>query len=705
MSFYAYLEDFHEITVIIPHQMRRDPVTQFEAHGNDEEIPLEIASRQTLDGEDKYVLRYDSFIRLNKIYHIFDDQGNKTELYTGKIVRTELFDDLYYYDGPDLGHRYGDTSTTFKIWSPVAKYLKVELTTPDGEVNIYPMTYKKIGVWQITLDGDLDGYKYRFISYVNGKEHTFTDPYGIASTANGTHNYVVNPDKFVPFDHARPPFSGRMPDAILYEMSIRDLTSDPSIKATHPGTFHAACEEGLKTPAGNPAGFDYVKDLGVTHVQLLPVFDFEGVDETKPFESYNWGYNPAQYNVPEGSYATNPDDPYARINELRTLVDRYHGAGLRVVMDVVYNHVYNVKTFPFEKIIPGYAYRVDSQGILTNGSGCDSDLATERKMIRKFISDSVMYWTKTYKMDGFRFDLMGLIDMKTMNMIRQKLEVHRPDLILYGEGWNMPAPLPAQTLAHMYNKKVLYNIGFFNDRFREYVKGATFNPKHRGYALGELEHLAIIKLLILGSVKEKFLFRYPGQSINYVACHDNHTLHDKIKLALPDATFELRARAQQLATGMVLLAQGVPFIHMGQEFYRTKQGEENSYKSPDAINRIDWSLIDKHQTSIHQFKTLIKLRKSLTCLRLPTASAIKKNGFVSSSEHGTTVLEVCRDKSHTIVIFKPRSETETLSFDDPFTVLYSSASPESRQGIRTLKLDTVSVTVLVKSKKESEAHG
>lgn len=698
--FYAYLEDFHEITIIVPLSTEQNQARSFELRGNDEIIPLEILSHQVIGDEHKYTTRFDGYILLNKLYHVYDDKKRNTELYTGKIVRTELFDDIYYYDGDDLGHTYHKDKTTFKLWTPVAKSIELILVSPDDETTTHVFTYTNQGVWELTLEGNFEGYRYRYSSYVNGQTHKFTDPYGIASDANGNYNYVINPKKLYKMTSEIPSFSGRLNEAIIYEVSIRDLTTDPSINAKYPGTYKGFIEPNLKTKNNHPAGFDYLTSLGVTHLQILPFYDFEGVDELNPKKSYNWGYNPSQYNIPEGSYATNPNDPYKRLNELKKMIDTLHNNNLRVVMDVVYNHVYNVKTFPFDKLIPGYAYRVDSQGILTNSSGCDNDLATERAMIRKLISDSVLYWAKHYKIDGFRFDLMGLIDLKTMNMIRQKLELLRPDIIVYGEGWQISTPLPTKSMAHMYNKNVLYNIGFFNDQMREYIKGATFSPKQKGYALGNNEQINTVKNLMLGSVLNKFLFKYPSQSINYVECHDNHTFNDKAKLALEQTDEATRHKYQKLATSIILLSQGVPFIHMGQEFYRSKKGVENSYKSPDSINQIDWQLTDQHQDDIEDFKRLVALRKSLKCLKLPTTSSIKENAYVACNDHGTCVLEVCREDKHTIVIFKNNTVDENLLFDDPFTILYSSVKQKG-DAIKELKLNDISTTILIRNAKEA----
>ncbi|MBN2604374.1 MAG: type I pullulanase, partial [Bacilli bacterium] len=482
-KFYSYLDDFNLITIIVPLKYRDDFTSYFKVIGNDEEIDLEIVSSELIGAERKYITKFDGYILLNHMYFIYDDRNETSELFTGKIVRTELFDDIYFYEPTDLGSSYRRDRTKFKIWTPTAKYMKLEIIDKKGNQEIIDMDYDNQGVWYLRLHGNYEGCRYRYISYVNGKEHTFIDPYAISSNANAEYSYVVDHSKLYKMKYQRPKFSGSMNDAVIYETHVRDFTIDKSIHAKYPGKYKSFTEHNLKTPKGNSAGFDYITELGITHVQLLPVFDFGGVDELNPDKLYNWGYNPEQYNVPEGWYSTDPNDPYKRINELRELVDNLHKKNLRVVMDVVFNHVYNHEVFPFEKIVPGYAYRFDEQGLLTDSSGCGNDLASERKMVRKFIIDAVMYWAREFKMDGFRFDLMGLTDIKTMNTLRQKLDRYRSDIIVYGEGWKMPTSLPYERTAHMFNKHLLFNIGHFNDKTRESIKGATFQAKQKGYAL------------------------------------------------------------------------------------------------------------------------------------------------------------------------------------------------------------------------------
>lgn len=693
-KFYSYLDDFSKITILVPLSYRDDFVKSFKVIGHDEEIDLEIISSEMIGQERKYVTRFDGYILLNHMYHIFDDQNESSELFTGKIVRTELFDDIYYYEDSDLGSSYRRDRTKFKIWTPVAKYMKLELVSPDGDHEIVPMEYDNQGVWYLRLKGDYEGYKYRYISYVNGKEHTLTDPYGISSSVNGEFNYVIDTSKLYKMRKQRPRFSGVYTDAVIYETSVRDLTMSPTINATHPGKYASFTEEGLQTKGGNKAGFDYIQDLGITHVQLMPVYDFVSTDEANPKDSYNWGYDPGQYNIPEGSFSLDPDDPYQRINEMRKLIDDIHGAGLRVTMDVVFNHVFSHKSFPFEKIIPGYGYRFDDQGMMTDSSGCGNDVASERRMVRKFIIDSVLFWAKEYKVDGFRFDLMGLLDIRTMNTLRQKLDRYRSDMVVYGEGWRMPTVLGYERTAHMYNKQLLFNIGHFNDKTRELIKGATFDIKQKGYALGSNAKLDDIKNIITGSCLNKFLFRYPTQSINYVECHDNNTFYDKTLLALgKDVSEQERKQRQLLATSMVILSQGIPFLHLGQEFYRSKKGVENSYKSPDEINQVNWDLVDENQKDIEVVRQLLKIRRKFDLFRLTAPSKIRDYVTVHIESTGTIRYELKDLETELLVIFKNNTEKETFNLDGHYTLLFDGRK-RTRRILTKINVDDIATYIL-----------
>lgn len=691
----AYLEGFHEISVLYPNTEENQHLDDFYLAGESETIVLNLASKKTLGDTIKYIFDFKGFIFLNKTYYVYDSLDRKIELYSGEVVRSELFDNLFYYDGDDLGVSYTPTATTFKMWSPVAKEVNVILFKADQETT-HPLSYVNQGVWSVEVEGDLEGVHYLFEAHVNGKTKRFNDLYALASTANGKRNIVINPKKIHQPKHKRPFKHTHPTEAIIYEASVRDMTSSDTVNAEEKSTFNDFKQSGLKTLKGLSAGFDYIKDLGVTHVQLLPIYDFEGVDETDRFKHYNWGYNPSQYFVPEGSFTTKPNDPYARINELIDMIDAYHEQGIGIIMDVVYNHIYNIKTFPFDMMIPGYAYRVDHNGVLTNASGCDSDLATERLMVRKLIVDSVFNWINMYNIDGFRFDLMGLIDCHTMHIIRQKLEFIDPSILLYGEGWNMPTVVPSNTLCHMDNKKTLYNIGFFNDQVRETIKGETFQLKQKGFATGQPATQKTLNLIQAKNTAKAIT--YPSQSINYVECHDNHTFYDKARVAMKSLPEKNVLQAQKLATSMMVLMQGVPFIHAGQEFYRSKQGEGNSYKSPDNINAIDWTLRDKHHEDIEDFKKLIKIRKTEPLLKLTTPYDIEHKTFVRSCKSGTIVYELNDEKSHIIIIFKNNEKHETFTFDGAFDIIYHSEAHQIKT-LKPLSLSTISTTILKQTKR------
>ena len=661
--FYCYLDDFDELTIIIPIVNYCDTSKYFLV-GNDEIIKLNISQKINLGEEIKLICYFDAYINLRKTYFVENENKDMSELYTGKIVRTELFDNIYQYKKNDLGFSYTKDSTKFKIWTPVAKYVKIELVSPEDLKTFYELKYKNSGVWQLEINEDLEGYKYRYHVYVNGKENIVTDPYAKSSNANCEYSYIVDRDKFYQMKNETS-FSGNINEAIIYEMNVRDFTIDPDMDFLHKGKFLGVIETGVKTETGLTAGIDYLKELGITHVQLMPIFDFDGVDETRPDHLYNWGYNPVQYFVPEGWYSTDPSDPYARINELKEMIDTLHKNNISVVMDVVYNHVNDAEKFPYEQIVPGYSFHVDKQGMLTSVSGCKNDIASHRKMIRKLILDNVMYWASEYKIDGFRFDLMGLIDFETMNELRQELEDFDEKIIVYGEGWNMYSSNLNDRMAHMNNKKVIHTIGFFNDKFRESIKGATFSIKDKGFSMGETKHIEVVKQMLLGSAYNRYMFKYTSQSINYVECHDNSTFFDKAYEINND--LDLVKKQQLFATSLVLLSQGVPFIHSGQEFLRTKHGIENSYKAHDKINLIDWSRREEYNDAVKIVKKFIKFRKEYDCFKLKSTSDLEKSIEIIELESKTIMMHF-NQKCDLLVMFKPLAESEIVIVPEGYSI-------------------------------------
>ncbi len=690
-KFYSYLDNFDELTIIIPIKNYRDNNT-YKLHGNDEIIDLKILEKVNLGSEIKLICSFDAYIELRKIYHVVNEELEESELYTGKIVRTELFDNIYRYRRNDLGFTYTATQTKFKIWTPVAKRVILELTYPDEKISHLHMLYTNSGVWRLVVTGDLEGCKYRYHVYVNGIEQIVIDPYAISSGVNGDFSYVIDKSKLYPMQHSSS-FSGNPLEAIIYELNIRDFSMDESVPFKNRGKFLGMTETGLKTKAGHPAGLDYLKHLGITHVQLMPFYDFGGVDEVQEHKLYNWGYNPEQYFIPEGWYSSNPKDPYCRLNELRQMIDSFHEHNISVVMDVVYNHVYDAQLFPMEKLVPGYAYHVDREGIYTNVSGCHNDLATHRKMIRKLIIDSVLYWASEFHIDGFRFDLMGIIDFETMNDVRQELHALGERFLVYGEGWKMYSGNQADRMAHMQNKNVLYTIGFFNDAFRESIKGKTFETKAMGYATGDLTQVNIVKEMMLGSALNRYLFKYTTQSINYVECHDNLTFFDKAYAISKD--IDLVKKQQKLATSMVILAQGVPFIHSGQEFFRTKENDENSFKSGDHINQIDWKLMESNYETVEYIRQLIKIRKKYPCFRLKSSSELNQYAEVFVLQTKSLMLHY-NDECNLIIIFKPSMDEEMIVIPEGYNLLLSSGVKMIRSEDNTFSISDIGTWIFVK---------
>ncbi|MCR5231897.1 MAG: type I pullulanase [Acholeplasmatales bacterium] len=562
----------------------------------------------------KYRMRFDYSIELNKEYIIEDESGNRCFLRSGSIIRSPEFERKFAYDGP-LGAEYHKEYTIFRAWSPVAKKLMVELYKDSGKER-YDFTYVNKGLWECVVEGDLDGIGYLYFVKVNERLQALLDPYAISSAENEKYNYVVNPDKFYKMKYPMPEFSGIYTDAVIYEASVRDFTNQ--LKSENCGTFLGMVENN-PTDKG-PTGLDYIKSLGITHLQLLPTYDFGGVDDVDKDSRYNWGYNPDQYMVPCGWYSKHPEDPYSRINELLELIDECHKRGIRVIMDVVFNHVYHWKTFGFEKLVPGYPYRVNLDATVNNASGCGNTMATEKYMNSRFITDVLTFYVKTYKVSGFRFDLMGLLDINSLNNSFKKLKELEPNIMLYGEGWNMDNPLPDEFRPHMYNHKKTPGYAFFNDRYRDYVRGSQWD-KQPGYAFGSGKSLYDLHKLVLGSCLDYYRFDEPNQTINYVECHDNYTFYDYGYYAISQSDEAVR-NASRLALELILISIGVPFIHAGQEFFRTKRGVENAYNSSDYINMIDYRRRDEYIDNVNIIRDLIQIRKEYDCFRISTKEEV-----------------------------------------------------------------------------------
>jgi pullulanase len=428
-------------------------------------------------------------------------------------------------------------------------------------------------------------------------------------------------------------------DAIIYELHVRDASIAVNSGIDKKGKFLGLTETGTKNTAGMATGLDHIKEMGVTHVHLLPFYDINSVDESMPGkEKYNWGYDPLNYNVPEGSYATDATDGVTRIKEFKQLVQTFHQNGLRVVMDVVYNHTALTEQSNFNQLVPGYYYRQTADGKFSNATACGNETASERPMMRKFIIESMKYWVQEYHIDGFRIDLMGVHDIETMNLISKELHKIRPDILLYGEGWTAgSSPLPDSMRALKKYAYKLDRVAVFSDDIRDGIKGSVFNHEDRGFASGKPGMEESVKFGIVASCPHPQVnynkVNYsrapysaePHHTITYAECHDNHVLWDKLAISAKDATREEREKMHRLALSIVMTSQGIPFLHAGTEFLRTKKGVENSFESPDSINAIDWSLKTSNANVVEHVKKLVQLRKAHPAFRMTPAKQMSSH--------------------------------------------------------------------------------
>lgn len=568
-----------------------------------------------------------------------------------------LLDNDYNNYSGRLGAEYTKDSTKFVLWAPNANNVRLALFGKEGKnynnapVEILDMNRGNQGTWTIEVKRDLKGEFYNYLVTNSGNEREVTDPYAKAVGVNGNRSMVIdlratNP---IDFDKDERPELSSAAGAIIYEIHVRDFSvnENSGIRPERKGKFVAFCEHGTTIPGRYVrTGIDYLRELGITHVHLLPSFDYETVDESKlDVPQYNWGYDPKNYFVPEGSYSTDPFNGEKRISEFKEMVKSIHRAGLRVVMDMVYNHTYKSYDSNLNLAVPGYYYRQDLNGNFSNGSGCGNELASERYMVRKLIVDSVVYWAQEYHIDGFRFDLMGLHDIETLKLIRKELDRIDPSILMYGEGWTGGwTPLRGDDSAVKQNivKFDKMQIAAFSDDTRDSVKGHVFNINERGYVNGRTGLEESIKFCIVGATGQKSInydkviysrwawANEPYQCINYISAHDNYTLWDKLYMTNKDSSIEKRKNMNKLAAAIVLTSQGIPFFQAGEEFLRTKKNDDgsfnhDSYNAPDRVNNLEWNRVYEYEEIVNYYKGLIKLRKKYKAFRMNSSEEIKKN--------------------------------------------------------------------------------
>ena len=539
--------------------------------------------------------------------------------------------DEYECTDKKLGMIYSTNKTTFRVWSPTRGHIDVYIYPNQYSIErtSYPMEKGRDGVHEVSIEGNIKGHFYTFLL---DKIIEVTDPYSVASSLNSIRSAIVDLKDTNPpgWENHTIPYNRRNCDAIIYEVHVKDFTASETSGALKRGKYLGFIENNTKYNEVY-TGLSHLKELGVTHVHIMPVHDFISVKEEDDlfFDSnnYNWGYDPELYNVPEGSYASFPEGPASRIIDLKTMIMGLHEAGLKVILDVVYNHTYKSHDSNFNMIFPNYYYRNQQDGSFSNGSGVGNELASERPMVRKFIIDSLLYWVNEYKVDGFRFDLMALIDIDTVEEAIISLRKIKPDIFIYGEPWTGGVTSLPYTKTTTKGTQGNLSFAFFNDNFRDAIKGD--NDGHTlGFTQGNLDYKLATETGITGSIYYDDghigFASHPRETINYLNSHDNLILTDKIRNALPEIDDEGIKRLSKFAFSILLTSQGIPFIHAGNEFLRTKKMIHNSYNSDLSINAIDWSLKEKNSDYYHYFKDLITLRMSYKAFRMTSVDEIRK---------------------------------------------------------------------------------
>ena len=569
----------------------------------------------------------------------------------------EVYNSYPVYDGDDLELVVDNSGTHFTLWSPAAQNVRVLLYDTDrnsAATDTLEMNRCEKGVWRAAVPQKLYGKFYTFQVQTQGQWLAETPGiYAKAVGTNGRRAAVIEMSQTDPhgWDKDHGPVVENINDAVIYEMHHRDFSLHQSGGIVHKGKFLALTEAGTHNNSGAKTGIDHLKELGVTHVHILPSYDFNSVDESNlPANQYNWGYDPQNYNAPEGSYSTDPSAPAVRIREMKEMVQALHNAGIGVIMDVVYNHTGDNGGSNFSLTAPGYFYRHNPDGSYSNASGCGNETASDRQMMQNFIVNSIKYWASEYHIDGFRFDLMAIHDIETMNRVARELKAINPSIFVYGEGWTAgDSPLAVERRALKENVGKMQGIAVFSDDLRDAVKGHYSNEADRGFATGKPGNEETVKIGIVASTahpqvdyskgnNSKFAYATaPTQIINYVSCHDDLMLTDKLAKSMPEADVTTRQRAARLAQTIVFTSQGTPFMFAGEEIFRDKKGVHNSYVSPDYINAIDWDLKTANSDQFEYYRELIALRKAHPAFRMTTAADIAKN-LVFDSENRTNVI-------------------------------------------------------------------
>ena len=589
LPLHAYLDDYNQITCTVSRNFNEGKADSFTLLCGRDALELDILDVRQQDSTVVYVLRCPDF-EIGQRCQVMGPNGYTVELIYRFIVKSERFNREFFYDGDDLGCRRENDSTVFRLWAPTAEEVTLVL-----EGQYHRMVRRQRGVWTQSFRGDLSGRSYHYLVAVNGEVLQANDPYGRASTPNSRESVVCFPEKLNPI-------SVEYREPVIYEVSVRDFTEE--------GTFAAFAEN-----------LDYLKNMGITHVQLLPVNDFGSVNEYHPELSYNWGYDPVNYQVLEGSYSSDVTKPQAAAEDFGRLVRKTHEKGMKVILDVVFNHVYAVSRSSFHCTVPYYWFRYEGEH-LANGTYCGNEIDSEMAMVRKYIIDTCCYYISQFDVDGFRIDLMGFLDVQTVNQLRDALREIKPSAMLYGEGWNMNTAVRGEE-ANMDHYRMLAGVGFFNDIFRDVIKGSTFDDQARGYGSGDLSQAdAMIEAM------KGLRFDDRRRSINYAECHDNLTLFDKLRNCCPGESESQLVERQKLINTVVLLSQGISLLHGGQEFCLSKENRHNNYNTGDRLNKLTRAKKLLHSGVIEYTRDVIELKNERHIGNNRRVSFINDDGII-----------------------------------------------------------------------------
>ena len=653
---------------------------------------------------------------------VFADEynpGQHSEWYS-----SEEFESQYYYDGDDLGATWSAASTFFRVWAPTATAVKLNLyesgtAGTDDLLRQVEMTADVSGTWTATVEGDLNGVYYTYLVDVDGMTNEACDPYARTTGVNGQRAMVIDLDSTDPEGWAEdtdPHYDETITDAIIYELHVRDLSSDASSGIQNVGKFLGLTETGTTNASGQSTGLDHIKKLGITHLHLLPSYDYASVDETKLEDNqFNWGYDPVNYNVPEGSYSTDPYNGAVRVSEFKQMVKTLHDNDISVILDVVYNHVYDAESYCFNKIVPGYFSRVSAEGIYSNGSICGNDTASERAMVSKYIVDSVRYWADEYHIDGFRFDLAGLIDTDTINACIEAVHETHPNVIFYGEGWNMNTNVTKEgyTMATQANSTVTPGFSYFSDFVRDSLRGSNSNASTVGYLAGGGGYTSAVRDTFMG---KSTWCKSPSQTVNYISCHDGYALYDRLIMSTMGVSEEDRIKMNNLGAAIILTSQGTPFFQAGEEMLRSKPTEEgydhNSYKSPDSVNSIKWDTLADAAYSdvVDYYAGLIAFRKAHPALRMTTAEEVAEHITVLDDlEFNVMACHISAgangEDNEIVAIFNPRSAETVVNLPEGQWTIYVDAENAGTEALGTAEgtvtVDAISACVLVKEAAEA----